>query len=468
MYTRILFILYTLIFSITSITAQEVKLVAPVVDNTQTMSGGKVLIVVNSNSGNLSMTHIMGDEVGVKEKNPDGTFRYTITYSFPDYYKDNFMKTQLILRLDAGQQTVPLTMHKGKVYVGSYNEMLKLNIKKDRDAVYPYEKSAKIIFRSALSNLSISCNSRLCFDNGTPVNINNSNVQVAVNSLEGQKEYTLIFSLDPAKSGGVYFEKDLCFEITAPGFSKAQVVLPVLNSRTSYNFMVVSNVKIIEKEVTYDELLKIAENFECEYTSQSSSEFFAAAADAYEAAREHKNCPIDKKDELQLKANKFKKIRNYTNRIQQAESRWRSIKEKEGFESQNVWKYLNFECKQFKALLSEFPEMSSCLSLVQKEAESQYKRHPLSSITYPVIQGSVVEGEGWFLPVDGTQIFLLPHLANSLKDVKKEKPVGYVRNGHFKILWKNKANKYLYFAGEKDSHYINEYRDQTINIELKR
>ena len=465
---KLIYTICAFLLCVCNVKAQDTKLEVPVVDNSKHAKENQVLIIIQSNSESLSMKHSMGDEVAVKTSNNNGTYNYTITYNFPEDYDDSFMKTQLILRLDAGQETVPLTMYKGKVYVGSFFEMLKLNIKKDTDAVFPYEKSAKISFISALDNLSIRCNQSLCFQDGMAKDLPRTNIKTAVNDLDGQKEYVMIFSLDDAKPADVYLKNNLQFEIMCPGFMKNVTSLASLSSRTCYNYMVVSNVKIIEKEVTFEDLCSIADTYERDYTTKFTSQYFAAAADAFEAARDHKDCPFNKKDALQLKVNKFKLIRNYTNRIEQADSRWKAIKEKEGFESKNVWKYLSFECRQFEKLLGEFPEVSSYYSALYKEVEKQYKAHPLSTTTYPVIQGSVTAGEGWFLPVDGTQIYLLSTPAHSLKDVKDKTPVAYVKNGRYKFFLKDAYASYLYFAGESDSHYLSDKSSQTIDVELTR
>ena len=91
------------------INAQETKLVTPTEDKSQSTGANEAKIIFHSNSETLSMTHSMGTETGVKKALADGTFEYTINYSFPEDYEDDFMKTQLVLRMAGGQETVPLT-----------------------------------------------------------------------------------------------------------------------------------------------------------------------------------------------------------------------------------------------------------------------------------------------------------------------------------------------------------------------
>ena len=445
--------------------AQETQLKKPELVQDQTVGPNESKIIVLSNSESLSMTHSVGDEVAVKKELSKGVFEYSILYTFPEDYDDDFMKTQLVLRMDAGQETLPLVMYKGKVYSGSFFEVLKLQIKKDNDAVYPYEKSAKVSFTSALDNLSVSCNGQPLFNEGKASSLTDSNVKLSVSQNGSQTEYSMAFSLDDAVVPAINLRKNLVFQVVAPGFKKATTNIEVLNSRTSYNYMVVGNVKIIEKEVTYEELLDIAKGYSQSYTSQNKSAYFAAAADAYEAVRAHKDCPLDLKDTYQLKANDFKRIRNLTNFIEQAEAKWRASEASEGFESAKVWKYLNFERKQCETLLTQYPTLTYFKKL-KEEVDGKYMKHPLSKVSYPVIQGKVTKGEGWFLPVEGTRIYALYRYADSLKDIKDMKPVGHVQNGQYKIILRE-ACRYLYFAGEKRSHAI-EYKSQNLDIELTR
>lgn len=439
------------------INAQETKLVTPTEDKSQSTGSNEAKIIIHSNSETLSMTHSMGTETGVKKALADGTFEYTIDYSFPEDYEDDFMKTQLVLRMAGGQETVPLTMYKEKVYVGSFNEAVELQVKKDNDAVYPYENAAKISFMSVLDDLTIVCNGKQCFKDGQPVEVPGVNYKTSVNRLEGQKDYVMTFSLDGTESGA------LSFEIMAPGFGNVQVQQSEVKGRTSYMFMVVSNVKIIEKESSYEELLDIAKGYSRDYASKNQSAYFATVADAYEAVREHKDCPIELKDTYQIEANKFKKIRNYTNAIEQADDRWRKVAKSEGFDSQNVWKYLNFERKRLGMITSEFPEVTYYQTL-KNEIEAEYQKHPMSTVTYPVISGTVTKGEGWFMPVDGTRIYALNYEAKELGDIKNMEPVGIVQNGRYSITLRKRCS-YLFFAGEKKSHYI-DYETQTLNVEL--
>ena len=452
----LLFIVCCLAFA-SQADAQETKLVAPTEDKSQSTGTNEAKIIIRSNSETLSMTHNMGTETGVKKALGDGTFEYTINYSFPEDYEDDFMKTQLVLRLAGGQETVPLTMYKGKVYVGSFNEAVELQVKKDNDAVYPYEKAAKISFMSVLDNLSITCNGKLCFKDGHPQEVAGVNYKTSVNRQEGQKDYVMTFSLDGTEVGV------LSFDIAAPGFGNVKVQQTELKGRTSYMFMVVSNVKIIEKESTYEELLEIAQGYSRDYASKNQSAYFATAADAYEAVREHRDCPIELKDAYQIEANKFKKMRNYTNAIEQADERWRKVAASEGFESQNVWKYLNFERKRLNMITSEFPEVTYYQTL-KNEIEKEYQRHPMSTVTYPVISGTVTKGEGWFMPIDGTRIYALNFNAKGLGDIKNMTPVGVVQGGKYSITLRKECS-YLFFAGEKKSRPI-EYKTQTLNVEL--
>jgi len=430
-------------------------LVAPTEDKSQSTGANEAKIIIRSNSEKLSMAHSMGTETGAKKALGDGTFEYTINYSFPEDYEDDFMKTQLQLRISGKQETVPLTMYKGKVYVGSFNEIMELQVKKDNDAVYPYEKSAKISFMSQLNNLSIKCNGKFCFKDGQPQEVAGVNYKTSIERQGDLKGYVMNFALDGTETGA------LSFVISAQGFVDVSVQQPEIKGRTSYTFWVESNVIIID--TPYEELLEIAKEYSRDYVSKNKSVYFAAAADAYEAVREHRNCPIELKDTYQIEANKFKKIRNYTNAIEQADERWRKVAASEGFDSQNVWKYLNFERKRLGMITSEYPEVAYYRTL-KNEIEKEYQKHPMSTVSYPVISGTVTKGEGWFMPVEGTRIYALSYEAKDLGDIKNMQPVGYVQNGKYSVTLRERCS-YLYFAGERKSHYV-DYSTQTLNIEL--
>lgn len=73
--------------------AQRVFFVEPKEDPSITAGPNQVKIIIHSNSDKLAMTHNMGEEKGVRTTNDDGTYRYTINYSFPEDYEDNFIKS---------------------------------------------------------------------------------------------------------------------------------------------------------------------------------------------------------------------------------------------------------------------------------------------------------------------------------------------------------------------------------------
>ena len=70
--------------------AQRVFFVEPKEDPSITAGPNQVKIIIHSNSDKLAMTHNMGEEKGVRTTNDDGTYCYTINYSFPEDYEDDF------------------------------------------------------------------------------------------------------------------------------------------------------------------------------------------------------------------------------------------------------------------------------------------------------------------------------------------------------------------------------------------
>ena len=432
-------------------------LVAPVESKNQTGPAEGAIIIITSNCDNLIMSHSVGVETGEKSVESNGRYKYTIKYTFPEDYDDDFIKTQLQLRLPMGQETVPLTMYKGKVYEGEYNERISVAVNREKDAVYPYAKVAKVTFMSAFTNLTISCNGIECFKHGKPVTLEDCNLKVSAEMVGEQKDYAIVFNLSPETKSKNDITANATFTISSPDFNNVEVKQDELVGRTSYLYMVVK-----ANSTTYEEVLAIAEEKEVGYEKEPPSAYFAAVADAYEAASKHLNCPIEKKETHQIQANKFKKIRNYTNAINQADERWRKIASEEGFESPNVWKYLNFERKRLRSLVGEFPEMEYYSELLT-EIDAEYLKHPSSTVDYPVISGTVTAGEGWFLPVD-VDIYASDVEISEFKKKYNLKKIGTVQGGRYSITLREKC-KYLYFHGEGRSHPI-DYVTQTLNVEL--
>ncbi len=458
---KIISISLTMLLAANIAFAQDAKttLVAPVESKTQTAWVDEAVIVITSNCDNLIMSHSAGVETGVKSVEKDGRYKYVITYTFPEDYEDDFIKTRLQLRLPMGQETVPLTMYKGKVYEGEYNERINVDVSREKDALYPYAKAAKVTFMSAFTNLTIACNGVVCFKDGEPVALSNYNFTASVETVGGeQKDYGIVFDLAPENKSAKKITDNLTFSISSPDFSSVEIKQDELVGRTSYLFMVV------KAALTYEEVLAIAQEKATGYETERESAYFASVADAYETASKHLHCPIDMKDAHQIQANNFKKIRNHTNAIVQADERWRKIADEEGFESPNVWKYLNFERKRLHTLMEEFPEMEYYKTLMQ-EIDAEYEKHPSSNVEFPIISGTVSAGQGWIFPIN-VDIYASDIYISKLKDVKKYnlKKVGTVQNGKYSITLRDKS-QYLYFQGEGRSHPI-EYVTQTLDVVL--
>lgn len=62
--------------------------------------------------------------------------------------------------------------------------------------------------------------------------------------------------------------------------------------------------KIVEKEASFDELLAKAQ------AKEKEADFFAAA-NAYQDARSHENCPVDKRGELEAQLGKMNSARKF-------------------------------------------------------------------------------------------------------------------------------------------------------------
>lgn len=98
--------------------AQRVFFVEPKEDPSITAGPNQVKIIIHSNSDKLAMTHNMGEEKGVRTTNDDGTYRYTINYSFPEDYEDNFIKSTFWSGYPSDRKTLCLFCGKGKAMWG--------------------------------------------------------------------------------------------------------------------------------------------------------------------------------------------------------------------------------------------------------------------------------------------------------------------------------------------------------------
>lgn len=436
-----------------------------VVDNNRTASSTEAKVIILSNSDKLSITDKLTGREATMEKSSieEGIFQYSLDLFYEDC-EDDFIPSQLIIRTPDGIESTTITAYVGKVVVGTFNIHDLLVEKSEAISVYPEAMKAKMTFVSSLENLTIACNGVHIFQDGLPVKASNTNMVSEVSKNGGLTEYVIVFSLDESNKPSRFFRDKLDFEIISET-SKISLTHENLGVKEAHQYVVKSRVKVVTKEVTYNELLEAAKKYETAYASQYQSEYFLAAADAFEALLNHVDCPYNLKDTYQRKANKFTFLRKYSRYVEQAEERWKKAEESLGFEAERVWQYLNLGRQKCQELIERYPEM---VWYKQKwtEFDQLYKKHPLSNVELPTISGTVTKGPGWYHLVDGTAIYATNVNCTGTDDVKDYglKPVGAVQNGRYKIILREPC-KFLFFAGEGKSRPI-EYRTQTLNIVL--
>lgn len=436
-----------------------------VVDDNRTASATEAKVIILSNSDKLFITDKLTGRESIMEKSSieEGIFQYSLDLFYEDC-EDSFIPSQLIIRTPDGIETTTITAYVGKVVVGTFNIHDLLVEKSEAISVYPEAMKAKMTFVSSLENLTIACNDAHIFQDGLPVKASNTNMVPEVSKNGGLTEYVIVFSLDESDKPSRFFRDKLEFEIVSET-SKISLTHENLGVKEAHQYVVKSRVKVVTKEVSYNELLEIAKKYSSEYATHHESEYFLAAADAYEAVRTHIDCPIHLKDTYQREQNKFTFLRKYSRYVEQAEERWKKAEESQGFEAERVWQYLNLGRQKCQELIQSYPEMSWYKDKYA-EFDGLYKKHPLSNVELPIISGKVTKGEGWYHLVNGTAIYATDFYCTGIDDVNKYKlkPVGAVQNGSYKVVLREPC-KYLFFAGEGKSHPI-EYRSQTLNIVL--
>ncbi len=435
------------------------------VDDTQTASATEAKVIILSNSDKLSITDKLTGREATMEKSSieEDIFQYSLDLFYEDC-EDDFIPSQLIIRTSDGIETTTITAYVGKVVVGTFNIHDLLVEKSESISVYPEAMKAKMTFVSSLENLTIACNGAHIFQDGLPVKVLNTNMVSEVSKNGGLTEYVIVFSLDESDKLSRFFRDKLEFEIVSET-SKISLTHENLGVKEAHQYVVKSRVKVVTKEITYNELLEIAQKYSSEYATRHESEYFLAAADAYEAVRTHIDCPIHLKDTYQREQNKFTFLRKYSRYVEQAEERWKKAEESQGFEAERVWQYLNLGRQKCQELILRYPEMNWYKDKYA-EFDGLYKKHPLSNVELPIISGKVTKEEDWYKAVNGTAIYATDYNCTGLDDVNKFKlkPVGAVQNGSYRIVLREPC-KYLYFAGEGFSRPI-ECKTQTMDIIL--
>lgn len=425
--------------------AQRVSFVEPKEDPSVTVRPDKVKIIVNSNSDKLVLTHNMGEETGIRTTNQNGTYCYTIDYSFPEDYEDDFVKSTFLARLPVGQKEFMLVLRKGKAYVGTFNENF-ITIERNNDGLFPQSKSAKVTFLSEMKKLDIECNGKVCFTEGQAVPVDGTNISTSVTQESGAlSAYSLVFMLDEANKTAAFIKHPV-FKIKVGSATAIEVDLGGdLEFKKSYSYTVVSNVKFVEKEATFEEVLAKAQSKEKEY------DFFAAAA-AYEDARSHKACPVDKRGELEAHLGRVNSARRFLYYAEKFERQGARVERKQGFTADSVFIYYRGAIRSYKKVLEYAPDATKFSHRIE-ELDAKLKDHPLNTkVTTVAVKYQEVTGKH---PNGGGIPIYASYTEDKPKDTKDQKPLSTTRSdGSFRIVFKTAPPSYIYFFGDKKSYKI--------------
>lgn len=425
--------------------AQRVSFVEPKEDPSVTVSPDKVKIIINSNSDKLILTHNMGEEKGVRTVNQKGAYCYTIDYSFPEDHEDDFIKSTFLARLPVGQKEFMLVLRKGKAYVGTFNENF-ITIERNNDGLFPQSKSAKVTFLSEMKKLDIECNGKVCFAEGQAVPVAGTNISTSVNQESGVlNAYNMEFMLDEANKTATFIKRPV-FKVKVGSSSAIEVDLGGdLEFKKSYSYTVVSNVKFVEKEATFEEVLAKAQSKEKEY------DFFAAAA-AYEDARSHKACPVDKRGELEAHLGRVNSARRFLYYAEKFERQGARVERKQGFTADSVFIYYRGAIRSYKKVLEYAPDATKFNHRIE-ELDAKLKDHPLNTkVTTVAVKYQEVTGKH---PNGGGIPIYASYTEDKPKDTKNQKPLSTTRSdGSFRIVFKTAPPSYIYFFGDKKSYKI--------------
>lgn len=426
--------------------AQRVSFVEPKEDPTVTVSPSRVKIVIHSNSDKMEMSHNMGEEKGVRTSNDDGTYCYTIDYNYPEDYEDDFMKSTFLVRLPGGQKEFMLVLRKGKGFSGTFNENFTITTERNNDGLFPESKAAKVTFLSDMKRLNIECNGKVCFVDGKAVPVVGCNMKAAVSNESGvMNAYSIEFALDEEKKTPAFIKHPV-FKIKSNFSNEIEVDLGGdLEYKKSYSYTVVSNIKVIEKEASFEEVLAKAQ------TKEKEADFFAAA-NAYQDARGHIDCPVDRRSELETQLGRMNSARRFLHYAEKFERQGARVERTEGFTADSVFIYYRGAIRSYKKVLEYAPDATRYAER-EEVLETKLKSHPMNNkvttvaVKYQEITGKHPNGGG--IPIYAS------YTSGKPKTDSDDKALGTTRgDGSFRLVFKTTPPPYLYFFGDKKSYAI--------------
>lgn len=219
----------------------------------------------------------------------------------------------------------------------------------------------------------------------------------------------------------------------------------------------------IYKEASFEELLTTARQYYKDYPHHSDFNFFEGANIAYKNAINHNDCPIELREEIRKEHDSLLSIRKDIYLIEQTSDRVAQAEEKEGFNSDGVYKYLSAQINFANRILKNHLECSA-IEQLRDSLLTRISSHPKASVeagTETVthkrdkLSGSVsFKNKYMAIQFENMRVYAIP-----TKQIKgtKSRIIGRVNaDGTYDVVKPDGLSSlYIYVTGEKDeAHYV--------------
>jgi hypothetical protein len=221
-----------------------------------------------------------------------------------------------------------------------------------------------------------------------------------------------------------------------------ELIEPVnLSVKEKQAYAVLMLTKTIEKEFSFEEL-------EQDARAKEAQKDFLAAQKAFMDARNHKDCPDQRKKQLENRMLDMKHCRETEMMVETFTKEGKRVEQTKGFEHDSVFIFYRGVIRCYNFLLEKYPGYTPFV-----EERDRFTKilepHPLNIKQYTVITGKAYRG--------GMDIY--PSLSEKKpKGIKDLKPLGRTAgNGSYRIVIQDTSVvPYLYFFGEGYSRPLDE------------
>lgn len=418
---NILFFLLIGMFITTSLLAQEkiVKITdLELVEGTS--PANQSIVFIYSPIEQLDIKSNMGDECNTKPTaEVDGSFKYTLVIQYSDDELDGTEVLKRILKIgsDYGQTDLTCRLSPGKQYKCSFTVPPEFAYADESisGGMYASDK-ARVSISSGLINLNIYYNDIQVLKRG----VIETSLPSFLSIKKEDDNYHFLFTLDGEQINQSSFKRPI-FKVqhtTDDGDSnELEIQLKEnvsIGPKANFKFRVFYKNIIGEKEIivtardlSFEELLQKARQLEEKHN-------FLAAANTYQSARDHVDCPLEKKQELLDLKKKAANSEGYMRIIQKYENKLGEIIQTNGFEHESAYDCCRMIVLSNQKLCEYYPadiELKEDLEIAKKKL---YK-HPKSeteTINKIVkekqqIQGIVTKDHSYKDRIPGTEIFAI-------------------------------------------------------------